>query len=84
MKNQVSGWWPLCDGQQVVDNSLMSHHLFSQRLHTRHILRIAVDGKSEDGGDDLHEKQRKESPEDQLRSIIHCPYAEHHHDCSNH
>lgn len=38
--------------------------VFSQRLHTREILRIAVDDNTKDGGDDLKGKQYKEDGED--------------------
>jgi hypothetical protein len=50
----------------VVANSQVSiaYHLFIQRLHTRQISRITLDGSSEDKGDDLQGKGRKESAED--------------------
>ena len=57
-------------------------HIFSQRLHTLKIPRVAVHGSNDDSEHDFQRKQGKESAEDQPRSIINCPYTEDHCDCS--
>lgn len=53
--------WPTSKvGQQVS----IIYLLFSQCLHTRQTLRIAVDDNTEEGGDHLDGKQNKKNGED--------------------